>query len=83
MFAFVYLDTKIIFYRSKIKWCLVTAPSPCSFDSVANNDDQCCGITDSEGGGVGGTVIKTSSTSPPSLGTGMPDTSVRSEARFG
>lgn len=35
------------------------------------------------GSGVGGTVIKTSSISSPSLGTGMPDTSVLSVTKFG
>lgn len=38
---------------------------------------------DSEGGGVGGIVIKISSTSSPSLGTGMPDTSVLNVIKFG
>lgn len=57
-------------------------PSPCNLVSVANKDCQCCGMRGSEEGGGGATVIKTSASSP-SLGIGIPDTSVLRPDKLG
>jgi hypothetical protein len=61
---------------------LFLIPSPCILVSVLNNDCQCCGITGSEEGGEGAIAIKMS-VSSPSLGIGIPDTSVLKAVRLG
>lgn len=43
---------------------------------MVNNDCQCGGSVGSEGCNVGAIVIRMSSASSPSLGIGIPDTSV-------
>jgi len=70
MFRF-YKDDRVLF-----------VPSPCSLASVVSSDCQCCGIVGSGGCSAGVTVIKISSISSPSLGIGIPDTSVLKAGTF-